>query len=47
VFLVGLDDALDERVSHDVLRIEEGKADAVNLMQDIDCLSQARLLPSR
>ena len=38
--LVGLDDALDERVSDHILCIEEGESDAVNFVQDIDSLTK-------
>src|SRR3984893_399580 len=42
--LIGLDDALDERMTHDILRIEKSECDTLNPAQHVDYMAQAGLL---
>src|SRR3954454_19049400 len=47
VVVVGLDDALDQAVAHDVLAAEADELDAVDLLEDVRDDDQARLLVAR
>src|SRR4029077_2737242 len=42
--LVGLDDALDKRMAHDILCIEEGECDTLHSTQYVDHVAQPGLL---
>src|SRR5512132_3554789 len=47
VLLVGIDDALHQRVAHDVLRVDIGEGDAAHFLQYVLRLDQPALLPAR
>src|SRR6186997_2564171 len=47
VVLVGIDDALHQRVAHDVLGVEVGEGDAANFLQYVLRLDEPALLSAR